>query len=326
MTGFEVTLLVFAAVMGLSLTALFAGMETGLYTLNRVRLTLRRIDGDAAAIRLTTLLERPARMLATVLLGTNIASALGSSSLAVLLESTGLAEGWVVVANTLILVPLILVFGEILPKDLFRVHGDRWCYALSAPMTGTRRLLTWIGVVPLVEFVGRTAAGIAGGDLQRTANTARQRMSDLLKEGAGAGMLSSEQAGLLDRALDLRTRCVRDEMIPWSNVRTISIEANHATRRASISSPWTRLPAMNNDGRVLGAVSVIDMGLAPETMVEALRSDVERLSPSTSVAQALVRLRRGPNVLGIVEVDGRPIGLVTAKDLVEALTGELAAW
>ena len=208
MTNVEITLLVLAAMMGLSLSALFSGMETGLYTLNRVRLTLRRAEGDASAIRLVTLLERPARMLATVLLGTNIASALGSSSLAALLESTGLSEGWVVVANTLILVPLILVLAEILPKDFFRVHGDRWCYTLSAPMIGTRRLLTWIGLVPLVECVGRAAAGIAGGDLQRTANTARQRMSDLLKEGAGAGVLSVEQAGLLDRALDLaETMC-----------------------------------------------------------------------------------------------------------------------
>ncbi len=326
MTNVEITLLVLAAMMGLSLSALFSGMETGLYTLNRVRLTLRRAEGDASAIRLVTLLERPARMLATVLLGTNIASALGSSSLAALLESTGLSEGWVVVANTLILVPLILVLAEILPKDFFRVHGDRWCYTLSAPMIGTRRLLTWIGLVPLVECVGRAAAGIAGGDLQRTANTARQRMSDLLKEGAGAGVLSVEQAGLLDRALDLRKRCVRDEMIPWRNVQTISNDADRATRCAAISSPWTRLPIIGNDQQVLGAVSVIDMSLSPDTKIEGLHSGVERLSPNVSVAQALVRLRRGPNVLGIVETDGRPIGLVTAKDLVEALTGELAAW
>ena len=151
-------------------------------------------------------------------------------------------------------------------------------------------------------------------------------MSDLLKEGAGAGVLSVEQAGLLDRALDLRKRCVRDEMIPWRNVRTISIGADRATRCAAIASPWTRLPVMSHDRQVLGAVSVIDMGLSPDTKIEGLHSGVERISPDVSVAQALVRLRRGPNVLGIVETDGRPIGLVTAKDLVEALTGELAAW
>ena len=125
----------------------------------------------------------------------------------------------------------------------------------------------------------------------------------------------------------LRKRCVRDEMIPWRNVQTISNDADRATRCAAISSPWTRLPdhrAMTE--QVLGAVSVIDMSLSPDTKIEGLHSGVERLSPNVSVAQALVRLRRGPNVLGIVETDGRPIGLVTAKDLVEALTGELAAW
>jgi CBS domain containing-hemolysin-like protein len=326
MTAAHITLLLVAAALGLSLTALFSGMETGLYTLNRVRLTLRRAEGDASAIRLTALLERPARMLATVLLGTNIASAICSTSLATLLEHTGLSQGWVVVTNTAILVPLVLVLGEILPKDLFRVHGDRWCYTLSGPMAATRSVLTWIGVVGLVEWVGRTAADIAGGDLQRTPNTARQRMSDLLKEGTDAGVLSAEQAGLLDRALNIRTRRVFDEMIPWANVRTIDADATRDARIAAIDSNWTRLPVVDNDGRVQSAVSVIDMGLSPASPIETLQKDVKRLDAEVSVAQALVLLRQGPSVLGIVERDGLPIGLITAKDLVETLTGELAAW
>lgn len=151
-------------------------------------------------------------------------------------------------------------------------------------------------------------------------------MSDLLKEGTGGGLLSAEQAGLLDRALNLRTRCVRDEMIPWNAVRTIKVDADMATRCAAIESPWTRLPVIDSDGGVLGAVSIIDMGLSPDEAVEALQGGVEQLAADVPVAQALVRLRRGPSVLGIVEDGGRPIGLVTAKDLVEALTGELAAW
>ena len=81
----DVTIFVALAVLGLAGSALFAGMETGLYTLNRVRLALRRKEGDRRALRVGALLDRPARMLAVILLGTNIAHALGSTAMTVLL-------------------------------------------------------------------------------------------------------------------------------------------------------------------------------------------------------------------------------------------------
>lgn len=326
MTPVELTLLLLAALVGIVLSALFSGMETGLYTINRVRLTLRRSEGDLAASRLGALVDRPARMLAAVLLGTNLASALVSTALATVLGSSGLSEAWVVVVNTVILVPIILVLCEILPKDLFRVHGDRWCYALAGPMEWARRLLTWIGLVPLVEMVGRWATAMAGGDLGSRAISARQRMGDLLKEGTRGGVISEDQVRLLDRALQMRDRRVADEMIPFAQVRTMPISAGAEARAASLDSPWTRLPLIDDAGRVQGAVSVIDVALHPDASLTSLAREVLRFDEGEPAATALMRLRRGEAVMGIVERGPEPVGLVTAKDLVEALTGELAAW
>ncbi len=313
------------AVLGIGLSALYSGMETGLYTMNRVRLALRRNEGDARAMRLGRLIDRPTRMLAVILLGTNIANATGTSAAAVLLEHSGLSGGWVVVVNTLVLVPVLLLLAEILPKDLFRLHGDRWCYACSAPMTITRHLLTVIGIVPLVELVGRCAAHVMGS-AGSASISARHRMSDLLKEGAGSGVLSAVQTALLDRTLELRHRTVGDEMITWSSVRTISADASADTRAAALASPWTRLPVVDTDGAVLGVVSVIDLGLSPDQAVRSLLQEAERFEVSTSVPEALTRLRHSGKPLGVVQRDGRPVGLVTMKDLVETLTGELVAW
>ena len=79
MSNGDMTIFVALAVLGLAGSALFSGMETGLYTLNRVRLALRRKEGDHRALRVGALLDRPARMFAVILLGTNIANALGSA-------------------------------------------------------------------------------------------------------------------------------------------------------------------------------------------------------------------------------------------------------
>lgn len=325
MSNGDVTIFLALAVLGLAGSALFAGMETGLYTLNRVRLALRRKEGDRRALRVGALLDRPARMLAVILLGTNIAHALGSTAVTVLLEGSGLTEGWVVVVNTAILVPLLLLFGEILPKDLFRLHGDRWCYTFAAPVGWTRTILTICGVVPLVEFVGRMAAN-AVGTTSTASLGARHRMSDLLKEGVDSGVLSAGQTALLDRALELRHRTVADEMIDWSSVRTLHVDADVEERASSLTSPWTRLPVVTADGAVLGVVSVIDIGLSPDDSVQELQQDVCHFDVGLSVPIALTQLRQQGKPLGIVERDGHPVGLVTLKDLVETLTGELVAW
>ena len=325
MTTTMLLTLVTVAVLGLVFSALYSGMETGLYTMSRVKLALRRHEGDTRAVRVGLLLDRPARMLAVVLLGTNIANSAGSSALAWLLEGSGMGDGMVVLVNTLVLVPLILLFGEILPKDLFRQHGDRWCYTFAPVLVWTRRVLTVCGVVPLVELVGRGAARLFGST-STVSLSARHRMSDLLKEGAHAGVLSATQTALLDRALALRSGTVATEMIPWSNVQTLPEAASPADLTAVAHASWTRLPVVNADGRVTGALNSITKGLRPEASLEDLLEPVARCTPDEGVPDVLTRLRRSGHALGIVERNGTPVGLVTAKDLVETLTGELHAW
>ena len=326
MTVATILLLAFFAVSGLILSSLFSGMETGIYTLNRVRLSLRRADGHRRAMRLGRLLDNRASMLAVILLGNNLAHAMGSTAVAGLLEGSGLTEGWVVVVNIAILVPVLLLFGEVLPKDLFRLHGDRWCYALSAPLALTGRVLQVCGVLGLVQGVAGAATRLTRGGGDVAAVSARQRMSDLLREGTDAGILTAEQQGLVDRALALRTRKVADEMVPWSSVHALAQVDTPAQREAALDTVWTRFPIVDADGCVCGAVSVLDLGLAPDVPLGDLEQDVERLLATTTVPEALFQLRTGGRALGIVERDGKPIGLVTAKDLVEALVGELSAW
>jgi len=141
-----------------------------------------------------------------------------------------------------------------------------------------------------------------------------------------SGVLSAGQTALLDRALELRHRTVADEMISWSSVRTIHVDASVEERALSLTSPWTRLPIVAVDGTVLGLVSVVDIGLSPAEPVQGLQQEVCRFDVSLPVPIALTRLRQQGKPLGIVERDGRPVGLVTLKDLVETLTGELVAW
>ena len=319
MTGLEWTLLLVAAVAGTGLSAVFSGMEIGLYTLNRVRLELRVGKGDRSARILGRLLDHPSHMLMVILIGTNAANQLGAWSVAEMLHGAGYGPVAAIIIDTAILVPVLLIVAEVLPKDLFRAHGDRWCYTLARPLRVVERMLQWTGVGPVVEWFGQGIASMVGGTAAGEV-TARQRMSDLLKEGVDAGVLSEGQTDLLDRAMILRECVVRDEMVPWSEVHTLSTDAAAGDRRKAIDSRWSRLPVLEQGGQVVGIVSVLDLDAKPVAPIVDLVHQPMFLSERLSADAALRALRSHQAAIGIVQnAAGHTVGIVTIKDLVRPL-------
>jgi putative hemolysin len=319
MTGLEWTLLLVAAVAGTGLSAVFSGMEIGLYTLNRVRLELRMGEGDQSARILGRLLSRPSHMLTVVLIGTNAANQLSAWSVSALLHGAGYGPVEAIIIDTIILVPVLLIMAEVLPKDLFRAHGDRWCYTLARPLRVVEGMLLWTGVGPLVEWFGERVASLVGGSAAGEV-TARQRMSDLLKEGVDAGVLSEEQTDLLDRAMNLRERLVRDEMVAWSAVHTLGVGATADDRRAAIESRWSRLPVLDQQGQAIGIVSVLDLDANPDSPTSSLVRPPMFVPETMSADAALRMLRSHQAAIGIVQrASGQTVGIVTIKDLIRPL-------
>lgn len=315
------------SLIGIVLSAVFSGLETGLYTINRVRLIVRASRNDRRAVRLQDEIEHTNRLLTTLLLGNNIANYAGTFGVAAILTRLDFTPVQVVVANAAILVPLLFVFGETLPKDLFRTHTDRWSYQWSGFLVVSRRLFTWIGLGPIVQGFGMIVVRVVGGNLA-LAPTARQRISQLIKEGIGAGVLRESQTALFDRALSIRDRTVADEMTPWSDVATISAEVEPHARHAQLPLNHTRLPVVDTSNRVCGVLSLLDALLEPDKPTRDLMAEAMTLPPGTSVQAALgmMRSRHQPLAIIVGSATERPLGLVTLKDLVEPITGELAAW
>jgi CBS domain containing-hemolysin-like protein len=316
------------ALAGILLSALFSGLETGLYTINRVRVVVRANRGERAARRLQQEIRRPNRLLSTLLLGNNMANYMGTFGVAAILDGMGLTAGWAIVINTGLLIPLLFIFGETLPKDLFRTHTDRWTYGLSAVLTLCRWVFTGTGLLAVVQLTGRLAGRLIGAGPEAAA-TARQRISRLIKEGVGTGVLSESQATLADRALAMRERTVATEMIPWSNVLTLPVAVDARRREALMRDRhFTRMPVVDATGRVVGILSSIDAVLAPDEPTAGLMSSIMTIPATAPLREALRSMRLGRQAMAVA-VDprtGRPEGLVTLKDLVEPITGELAAW
>ena len=327
MSGSEQAMFIGLALLGLTLSASFSGIETGLYTINRVRLIVRAGSGDRRAARLLGELEHPTRLLVTILLGNNIADYCGSYGLAAILGDMGLGAGKAVAINALVLVPVLFIFGETLPKDLFRTHTDQWSYAWSGILIGSRRILTWTGLLPLVMALARAAERLFSGGESGVGLEARQRISQLIKEGVGAGVITETQTTLADRALSLRDRTVASEMVPWRKVAWLHVDASPSGRKSIQSHAYTRVPVVDGSGKPVGVVALIDLVLEPGRETRELMQPAVTLSADTPVRAAMQRMRRADSLMAVaVDRRGMPVGIVTLKDLVEPLVGELAAW
>jgi putative hemolysin len=305
---------------------LCSGLEIGSYSLNRVRLEMRasRAEKKDSFRVLRAELERPSRLLATLLISNNIVNAIAAEATTSVLNATG-KEAWpIAIINTVVLGPLLFVLGDALPKELFRVEADRLMPLFARSLRLVRVLLTVVGVLPFVQLVTH-AVERALRLPQDSASDARQRVASLLKEGAGHGVLSDAQVNMLDRALVFRDLTVGDEMTPWDRVIVVPASADRSRVLDLVAGKaHAAFPAVDRSGKVVWVVKHLDMYTQSKKSIADLVQPVPRVSVTMSVREALALLRGMRSRVAVVEdANARPVGLVTAKDLVAPLMGEL---
>ena len=239
MTPSEYAIWTSVALLGILGSALSSGMETGLYAVNRAVLALRARDGSN---RIARMLEREAkstdRSLATLLIATNAFNYLGALGVTAMLAAQGLVPTELIALNALIITPILLIFAESLPKEIFRRHAMGLLLITTPGLVGFRWLFTVTGLLPLVLAIARMAGRATGLALEPEMGV-RQRIAEMLKQDDR--VLTGEQAELIDRAMEFRRATVGEEMAPWSRVVCVGeswdrAQTSAAHRRASAPS------------------------------------------------------------------------------------------
>lgn len=326
MSTLETVLWSGAMLVGFIGSALFSGLETGVYSLNRVRLQVLVHQGFAAARVLREETERITRLLSTLLIGNNITNNLGVAALGILLEARGVTGWWNVIVNTMIVTPILFVFGETLPKDLFAAFADRLMYPLARVLRVSRWVFTVTGLVALTEGFSRLLGGQTGA-----ASHPRWRVESLVKEGLGHGLLSDEQTAIVGRVLGLSSKRVEDEMTPWDEVSTVGVDSTTDELWRIADQTWrSRFPVVDRSGAVVGVLNLRDVLIQDRSecpSVEELMTPIERLSTDLPIRKALSQMQAHRLPMAVIEdAQGVSVGLVTIKDLVEPITGELSNW
>lgn len=321
-TATEIILLAGLAVLGLIGSATWSGIETGFYCLSRVRLDIRLSDPHDGPARLVRAeLADTGRLLTTILLGNNICNYLGTLGVTALLEGAGLSAGLTVSLQVLVLTPMLLVFGESLPKEVFRLNADSLPYRIAPVVKATRWLATLSLVLPVLTLIANAVTRWLGGDRSPLESGGRRRLLHLLEESAHSGAISGVQGALAERALAFERSTVRDVMVRWARVDRVGLESGRDRAvEVAVRAGQSWLPLTDRRGRVVGVVYTLDL-LAGDADLGAVCRQPARLTPDDPVRRAVGRLAESGPGIAIVESDGIPVGLVAEHDLVRPLIG-----
>jgi len=309
--------------------AFFSGSETGFYSFNRVRLRFRQHLSWPGAAALSRLSARPRLAITTMLIGTNVCVFLSTVLCAGKIHELG-TTGHADLYSSVIMPPILLIFAEVTPKSLFQRRADTLMYR-TAGLLNVFEVLFWPvllvqrGIVAVARAVSRRP--VAGDEGVFT----RDKLRFLLKEGAALGLLSQYQEGMANNLMRLRSLSVCEAMVPLDDVVMAPQEAGLDELRAVLRDHrFSRIPLYEGSrDNITGVVNVIDLlcASAGGAATDVLHRGPLYLDAQVSVAEALYALKKaGQQMAVVMAAEGQAMGIVTVKDLVEEIVGELHAW
>jgi CBS domain containing-hemolysin-like protein len=318
------------------LSGVFSGLETGIYRLSRLRLRLGAEKGDLKYVLLSRAMRDGSALLLTLLVANNLANYLATSSVTYLFLTVASDRTAELLATSLT-APLLFIFGESLPKNIFLYRADVLTPYLGPFLFVIHQALTWTGVVPLLRLISRGLARMVGAPVppkRMMVSSQVHQVKTILRDTQEEGLLSHVQAEMLDRIVSITTLRLTNVMIPMPRVRAIPVQTDRTALLDELKKhTFTRLLVWRDDPlNVLGFVNVYDVLVSPDEFgsIEGFVKPARSLDADTLVTDAIEVMRR-EQVKMILVTRRRgardvPVGIVTMKDLVEELMGELAEW
>ena len=296
----------------------FNGIESGLLSIDPVRLRQNVKRRVPAALQLNRLLKRPERLLATVLLVTNAADILA------LLMLTSRLFRWYGNAGFLfaliIALPVYLFLLSVLPKSLFRRFPFRALARLAGVLEVTSILFS-----PLLELGARLGKLLLPGQAGKRGRlfAARDELKQITTESEREGALTATERAMIHSVFDFRGSKVSEVMVPSAKVAALRLGAStQEALELGASTGLDRLPVLAPDGQPAGLVNVLDILLerdGTKPLGEYVRLIVMTTEdePTHRVMQQLRGERLG--LAAVVDRKNNFRGIVTVEDLIRRL-------
>ena len=325
------------------LNGIFAMSEMAIASSRKARLDAMSASGDLGATAALRLIDNPTHFLSTVQIGITSIGVLNgivgesafSPIVAATLQNLGMPAAPAGITATALVVTIItfttIIFGELVPKRIGQLYPELVARWISPPMARLARLTK-----PFVLLLSASTTAVLRMlpiDTSGSRKVTEEEIAASLEEGVDAGLIEEQEHQMVQNVFHLDDRPLTSLMVPRSDVHWIDAACSvaQALQQASAGSStgahsWYPVCRGSLD-EVVGVISVarlLELGPQEPLPVGAHAQAAAFLPETLSGMELLEQFRqRAGRMVFVVDEYGVVQGLMTPRDLLEAITGEL---
>ena len=327
---FPIAILTFGLVVFIILAAFYSGSETALVSVDKIKINRLAGEEHKKAKIVSNLLKKPEKMFGLTLVGANLANVVTAQLvlllvIALLDTSEPTQENVALVVTTV----LLLIFGELLPKTIFRAKADALTLRYAYPLRISEFILGFI--VNIVTYFTDYLVKIIGKNSESSSPDARRDELRLLATmGEQSGELLRDQRRMIHSVLDLQTQTVDQVMVPLVDI--VAVEKNtdvESFLRTASESGYSRIPVYEGQiYNIVGIIHLLDViydNRDATTIERFVRTDLHVVPESKKTSVLLKEIQHSRHTMVfVVNEYGGVVGLITVEDLVEEIVGEFS--
>ena len=311
----------------LLLSAFFSGMEIAFVSANKLKVELDKQSGMAYSRLLEGVLQSPAKFIATMLVGNNIALVVYGVMMAKLLEPTiehyTQSSFLVLLIQTIISTLIILVTAEFLPKAFFRINPNQFLKVFAIPLFFFYYLL-W-PIVRITIFMSKIGLRLIGAPLEEEDAVFRKVDLEEYLKSSSKDEQDDVEVQMLQNALDFSSVKVRECMVPRTEI--VAVALSQSIDDLAMIFVKTKLSKVlvyeENIDHIIGYAHSIEMFKNPSSIRSILLPIP--IVPETMLANELMETftKERKAVAVVVDEFGGTSGMVTIEDVMEEIFGEI---
>jgi len=331
---------IFCIAVLIGLGAFFSGSETGVYRMSRFQLRLGIEQKRPSYSLLQTVLDDSQGVVFSILVGNNLVNYAATSMVTLLFVSEGFGQKAAFYA-TLVMTPVLFICSEVIPKNIYYYRSDVLMPRFAPLLYLFYKLFSYTGFVWLLKTFSNLFSKIAGlsGDATEALTVGRKApIRRIIHESREERILSPLQNDIMNRLLKMPSISLAAVMTPAAKVEMLNVKSKRSQVLEVLARcPYTNYPVYEKKpSRVTGFVSIYEVLNATEDFQDLSKflKPIKNFPASKPVIDTMNTMRIGRHKIVLVTKGGshgrkkkdRFVGIVTMKDLVEELTGELAEW
>jgi putative hemolysin len=311
--------------------ALLSSSEVAFISLNRIRLRNLIEKGNAKAEIAQKIRDEHDRLFSAVILSGNLFTVLATSvGTAISISLFGKDAG--VIAATIAMTVLTVVFGELAPKTFAVTHAEKISLAMARPIEIYIKIIS-----PLVNVFNKMSNAIIrifGGEVVPAPQLMTEdEMKAMIKIGEEEGAIEKEEKEMLHNVFAFGDKKVTEAMVPRTEMITISKDAVVSDALSLVSEEgYSRYPVIKETvDNVTGLLYIKDIvrkmakeDVPPDTAIKNFVRDAYYIPESKMVTTMLDDMQKNKFQIAIVvDEHGGTAGLITLEDIVEEIVGGL---